>query len=148
MSNKNQIKMKTNYTTIEEVKADDDYASGLELLADYGISAYLIYRGGDKVEYYVFLNRGLLFSGNDYKPSPMVSIDGLKSIIGLLGFITVREGDTDLGYFKNYSKDQIEWTRTNDCENLSVLLSDYENTDEPEYNESAKEKLESNFIYG
>lgn len=140
---KNTIKNKT--ITIQDVKNDPDYSCGLEMLSDYGISAYLIYRGGDKVEYYIFHNRALLFQGDDLRPSPLHNIDGIEAIIDLLGFITVRPGDTDPEYFKDYTVDQLKWADSHECEQLSGLVSDFDNSSEAEYQTTAKEYFNSVF---
>lgn len=125
------------YKTVEQVKADPDYASALELPA---IQLYLIYRGGPNVEYYAFRDGKVLFHGDDYKPAPAHSVDGIESMIDLLGFLTSQPGDTDREYFKNYTAEQMEWSTSTECEHLSLLLSDYE--------QGHKEYFESRFTYG
>lgn len=77
--------------------------------------------------YVMLVDDKILFSGLDYSPSPMQSPDSLDSLIGLLGFLTVKEGDTDDEYFKDYTDDQLEFTQSNLCEELSMVCYDYEN---------------------
>ena len=89
------------HTTIQQVVTDNDFASQMILPQ---LSVYIIYRGGPKVEYYAFRDQRLLFSGADYRPSPLHDIDGKESIIDLLGFLTVRQGDTDPEYFASHTR--------------------------------------------
>jgi hypothetical protein len=71
--------------------------------------------------------RKVIFEGDDYGPSPTHSIDGLDSVYGLLGFLAVMPGDTDAEYFDKYTGDQINWVQSSRCEELSMLVYDYEN---------------------
>jgi hypothetical protein len=53
--------------------------------------------------------RTVLFTGTDYGCSPLHSIDGDGSIAGLLGFLTLRPGDTDAEYFEAYTPEQLAY---------------------------------------
>ena len=53
--------------------------------------------------------RTVLFQGEDYKPSPMHAIDSDDSVNGLLGFLTLRPGDTDDEYFESYTEAQLAY---------------------------------------
>ena len=128
--------MRTNYTTIEQVKADDHFSNGVETDV---LSAYILYTGGERVEYYVFLNGTVLFKGDDFRPSPLHTIDGIEAIVSLLGFCTVRPGDTDPEYFANYNSEQMAWVESHACEQFKGMISDFENDSEPEYQALAKE---------
>jgi hypothetical protein len=119
------------YLKINEVKSDPDFACSLELPA---INVYLIYRGGAKVEYYAFSdNEALLFAGNDFRPSPLHSIDGIEAIMSLLSFLTVQKGDTEEEYFTNYTQAQLNWSNSASCEHLKGLIQDFEQGFEQDY---------------
>lgn len=121
--------------------------SAILTLGDYDIELFLIYTGGSMIEYVVFLKEEVLFDGNDYKPSPLHSIDSLDSAINLLGFLTVQKGDTDDEYFKNYTANQLEWSESFACEQLKGLISDfeYEDKSDPIYHQNAVEYFSSKF---
>jgi hypothetical protein len=82
--------------------------------------------------YKMFHNNELIFSGNDYSIG-MTNNGILDHLMGLAGFLTLKPGDTDDEYFENYTPDQMEWALSSDCEELSGLVSAYENGDFDEY---------------
>jgi hypothetical protein len=51
----------------------------------------------------------VLFEGDDFGCSPMHSIDGDKAIASLMGFLTLKPGDTDEEYFERYTPEQMEF---------------------------------------
>jgi hypothetical protein len=51
----------------------------------------------------------ILFSGSDFGCSPMHAIDSDDTIAGLMGFLTLRPGDTDDEYFDNYTDAQRDY---------------------------------------
>jgi hypothetical protein len=52
-----------------------------------------------------------LFEGADFRPSPLHPIDGDESMAALLGFLTLRPGDTDADYFSDYTDTQHAFCR-------------------------------------
>ena len=48
----------------------------------------------------------LLFEGQDFSPSPLHAIDSDAAVVGLMGFLTLRPGDTDRDYFDKYTPEQ------------------------------------------
>lgn len=73
----------------------------------------------------------VIFEGADYW-SPAIrtqgqSDDGDHAVLGLLGFLTLKPGDTDSEYFEGYTADQLDWAKSSDCEELSYLVYDAEN---------------------
>jgi hypothetical protein len=58
-----------------------------------------------------------LFEGEDYGASPMHAIDSDESVRGLIGFLTLRPGDTDREYFSGYTERQLDFAR-GDAEGL------------------------------
>lgn len=91
-----------------------------------GFRLTLYYTGGERLEYR-FTDKGkVIFTGNDYRPSPMHAIDSLESVYGLLGFLSLQPGDTDKEYFDKYSEDQLAWSESGRAEELSLLVNDFE----------------------
>ena len=68
---------------------------------------------------YAFYNKedNLIFSGESYGCAPMKCIDSNDSLRGLIGFFTLRKGDTDEEYFENYTKEQLDFAE-NEAEDL------------------------------
>jgi hypothetical protein len=66
----------------------------------------------------------LLFAGADFRPSPMHADDSDETLRGLLGFLTLRPGDTDREYFDDYTPAQLAFARSNTCELLAFIYSD------------------------
>ncbi len=114
---------------------DENYLIGLDLRKDYGLVLILTYLGGDNVQYHCFRNDVLLFEGKDFKPSPLYNQDDLETVIGMLSWLCVGIGDTDEGYFENYTPEQLIWAQTDTREQLSLLISDFEQDYDPEYME-------------
>jgi hypothetical protein len=54
----------------------------------------------------------VLFSGEDFACSPLLAIDSDAACASLLGFLTLRPGDTDAEYFENYTDAQREFAAT------------------------------------
>ncbi len=50
-----------------------------------------------------------VFRGEDFGCSPLHSIDSDQAVAALLGFLSLRPGDTDLEYFDDYLPEQVEW---------------------------------------
>ena len=48
----------------------------------------------------------VLFEAEDFGPSPMHAIDSDASVRALMGFLTLRPGDTDADYFDAYTDTQ------------------------------------------
>jgi hypothetical protein len=71
----------------------------------------------------------VLFSGEDYGPSPMDAQDSDASLRGLVTFLTIRPGDTDDEYFAKYDRTQMAWVNGPDIERLNLQSW---GSDEPE----------------
>lgn len=73
----------------------------------------LFYKGTEKLSYdFDMLEAGKkteLFNGDEYRPSPLHAVDSDESVLGLLHFLTLRPGDTDDEYFKNYTPVQLDY---------------------------------------
>jgi hypothetical protein len=66
----------------------------------------------------------VLFRGDDFGPSPMHADDSDETLRGLLGFLTLRPGDTDRDYFADYTPAQRAFSESWDCEYLAFLYSE------------------------
>lgn len=66
----------------------------------------------------------VIFSGNDLGCSPMHAPESRENAIALLGFLTVKPGDTDEDYFKDYTPEQLAWCQSDDCEDLSIFTDE------------------------
>lgn len=70
---------------------------------------------------------GVVFRGEDFGASPMHAIDSEECARALLGFLSLRPGDTDAEYFENYTPEQMEFAQAHG-ETLSLYAMD----DEPQ----------------
>jgi len=67
----------------------------------------------------------VLFKGEDFCSSPLESIDSDNVLRCLLGFLTLKPGDTDDEYFADYTEAQMDFAQ-GDAEELSLWAMDYE----------------------
>lgn len=71
------------------------------------------WRGSWYITYRLTMREGrkstVLFEGSDYSPGPGNTTDGDASVRGLLGFLTLRPGDTDREYFEGYTEAQRDY---------------------------------------
>jgi len=65
-----------------------------------------------------------VFRGEDFGPSPLHADDSDDVLRALLGFLTLRPGDTDADYFADYSAPQLEFAESSDCELLAFAYSE------------------------
>jgi hypothetical protein len=63
-------------------------------------------------------NGKILFCGEDFHNSPVLCIDSDETVKELMGFLTLKPGDTDKEYFNSYTSEQLEFAKT-DAEYLS-----------------------------
>jgi hypothetical protein len=66
----------------------------------------------------------VLFAGDDFRPSPLHADESDKALRALLGFLTLRPGDTDREYFADYTARQLAFAKSSACELLAFLYSD------------------------
>lgn len=94
------------------------------------------FENGRSYHSYVLLwDDDILFSGDDFSPSPMGASQDLDMLMSLLGFLTIGIDDTDPEYFKNYNQEQLEFAKDEigDREYLSCLAMDFESREHQEY---------------
>lgn len=68
--------------------------------------------GQQKLAYRLTHGGETIFEGEDYGCSPRNPIDSDEALRGLMGFLTLRPGDTDPEYFEGYTPRQLEWAET------------------------------------
>lgn len=85
------------------------------------VLGYALYAPGDQEP---------LFQGEDYGVSPAHAIDSDESVRGLIGFLTLRPGDTDAEYFSGYSERQMKFAK-GDAEELQLFGMDRDGEFEP-----------------
>ncbi len=56
--------------------------------------------------------RTVLFEGEDFGCSPCHAVDSDATVEGIMGFLTLRPGDTDREYFDDYTAEQMDYCRT------------------------------------
>jgi len=54
----------------------------------------------------------VIFEGRDFRPSPLHAWDSDETVAAIMGFLTLRLGDTDREYFASYTAEQIEFRDT------------------------------------
>lgn len=99
---------------------------GYRLLTwDTGRMGYHVGRFGKHVLGYAFYapDGSVLFSGEDYGCAPGHAIDSDDALRNLLGFLTLRPGDTDADYFASYTEAQHAFAAS-DAEYLSLWAHD------------------------
>lgn len=70
-----------------------------------------------------------LFDGEDFHCAPLDAIDSDETVRSLLGFLTLRPGDTDREYFEDYTPEQMAFAQ-GDAEGLSVYAMELENEEQ------------------
>lgn len=50
-----------------------------------------------------------IFAGEDFHCSPLHAIDSDEAVKDLMGFLTLRPGDTDAEYFEKYTEAQLDF---------------------------------------
>jgi hypothetical protein len=88
--------------------------------------------GRSYYNYVMLVDDEVLFTGDDFSPSPMDSCDSLDSVMSLFSMLMIRPGDTDEEYFENYTPKQLEFV-INEAEELSLYAYDFENFEQGEY---------------
>ena len=66
-------------------------------------------RGQTKLAYRFFDGGQLIFEGEDFAGSPLHADDSDATLASLLGFLSLRPGDTDAEYFDSYTPERLAW---------------------------------------
>ena len=78
------------------------------------------------IGYRLFDDGKLIFEGDQYRPAPSVGIASDGAVMHLLGFLTLKPGDTDPEYFDAYTSEQLAWCQSMRAEELSLMVDDWE----------------------
>ena len=112
-------------------ESSDFYAISTLVYGDYVLKlgdANKFENGRTYHSYVLLWHDEILFSGDDFSPSPMEENQGMGQLMGILSFLALELDDTDPEYFKAYTQEQLEF-----AEYLSYLCFDFENGDHVEY---------------
>lgn len=82
-----------------------------------------------RLAYQFFHEDKLIFQGEDFGCSPLNGIDSDKCVASLLWFLSLRPGDTDKEYFKDYTREQMDFARHHG-EDLSMYAHELEERDD------------------
>lgn len=83
-------------------------------------------RGQANIAYELKDGRKVIFAGEDFSGSPMHADDSLATVACLLGFLTLKPGDTDLEYFANYTREQMSWCESSRSDELRMIQFEME----------------------
>lgn len=73
---------------------------------------------------YTPFSRKPMFEDAGFGCSPLHAIDSEDAAKSLLGFLTLRPGDTDREYFDSYTPQQLTWAQSHGCEALAAQIAD------------------------
>lgn len=143
--------MPTMTITPASIKQDENFLCGIETEHTTPVLLYVVYIGSDRLQYYLFFGKdNLLFEGKDFGPSPLYGYDSLENIVHCLQWLTLKPGDVDKEYFKDYTPAQLEFCNTEIVNNISGYLDDYRNTEtdaeSKEYKANATHVLQAWFF--
>ncbi len=85
-------------------------------------------RGQSYLGYELRDARKLVFEGDDFAGSPLHADDSDATVASLLGFLSLRPGDTDADYFADYTPAQLAWCQSRG-EELSMYATELEERD-------------------
>jgi len=69
---------------------------------EFGLSRY-------DLSYDFYYKGKLLFSGNSFSPSPLHSCDTKEALADIVGWLSLKPGDTDAEYFDDYTEEQLRF---------------------------------------
>lgn len=61
------------------------------------------------IGYCLKMDGEVLFEGEDFACSPLHACDSKETAAALMGFLTLRPGDTDAEYFEEYNQAQMDY---------------------------------------
>jgi len=114
------------FNELELLRTETFEANGRSYLLEMCATGGTDNRGCETVAYR--LQRNLtdkpIFLGADFHGSPLHATDSDESVVALMGFLTLRPGDTDSEYFESYTPEQLEWAET-EAEELSCAVTEW-----------------------
>lgn len=78
------------------------------------------WRGQTRLAYRLRDRGETIFAGEDFCGSPMHADDSLDTIAALLGFLTLKPGDTDPEFFAEYTERQLDWVQSGRAGELTM----------------------------
>lgn len=107
---------------------NDNAMVSADFTVDDGVSYTLTLHDNGGTVGYVLRMHGtdgtrVIFDGDGFRPSSCHPIDRPDAIIGLLGFLSLCDGDIDSDYFAGYTPEQLEW-RDGYAESLAMVVCD------------------------
>lgn len=75
------------------------------------------------VAYQVTTPTGVVFHGDTFSPSPIQDWDSWRSVCELLFWVCLTSPDSGLD-FEDYTEEQLEWARSEQCEIASYTFQD------------------------
>jgi hypothetical protein len=112
-----------------DLRADSDFLRHVRLRAPGGWYDLYTWDSGRvdsrgqsylRYEFYAPKYPDPLFLGSDFAGSPLHAIDSDNTTGALLGFLTLRPGDTDQDYFSRYTPGQMDFAESSDAEYLQA----------------------------
>lgn len=85
------------------------------------------WRGQTVIGYKLWDNGKLIFTGEDFAGSPMHADDSDEIVASVLGFLSLKPGDTDQEYFDRYTPEQLEWCEQR-ADELSLIAHEMEDS--------------------
>lgn len=82
------------------------------------------HRGQTVIGYEFKVGDEVIFEGEDFAGSPLHGDDSDETLRALMGFLTLRPGDTDAEYFASYTADQLAFARSGDAEVLAIYAEE------------------------
>lgn len=74
------------------------------------------------IGYRLSMDGKTLFEGEDFSCAPRHCIDSDEAVASLMGFLTLRPGAIDDGYFENYTQEQLDYCDTH-AETLAYTVA-------------------------
>jgi len=87
-----------------------------------------IENGKNKIQYRFYDNGKLIFESNDSTCllSPIYGVIDTEVFYELFGFLTLQPDYDDSELFAYYTPEQLAWAKSDRCDELYLILSDYE----------------------
>lgn len=76
--------------------------------------------------YELYADGVLIASGDNFSPAAYHAIGDYQSVCDLLGFLTLRPGDTDDKFFSNHTPQHLEWLETIQAEDVRAWICSIE----------------------
>jgi len=130
------LEMKTNNEII-------NHPNWLSTLTYENVTVHLVYNG-NPVQIFLFWNDELIINHDNYDPRFSNNKASLEVMVDVISWLTIQESD-GCSLFDEYNDKQKDWSMSNECMELRLLASDFENSDE--YQNNAMVELNSGFYH-